>query len=110
MSFTPHSAPHQIVGVAALGPAHLAWPSELRGAIENAAKREGVPYIKVSARNTSKTCSDCGVVNAELKGEIEWACPSCGVVHDRDHNAALNIARAAEEKSASLAKKQVAAE
>jgi putative transposase len=43
---------------------------------------------------SSKTCSDCGYVYKELKiSQREWACPGCGVIHDRDHNAALNIHR-----------------
>ena len=35
------------------------------------------------------------VVRAEgfirVKSEKEWTCPMCGVVHDRDENAALNL-------------------
>ena len=27
----------------------------------------------------------------ELKSEKEWSCPECGVVHDRDENAANNL-------------------
>lgn len=43
---------------------------------------------------SSKTCSDCGYVYKELQlSQREWACPGCGVIHDRDHNAALNIHR-----------------
>ena len=43
---------------------------------------------------SSKTCSDCGHVYKELKlSEREWACPGCGVIHDRDRNAAINIHR-----------------
>jgi putative transposase len=43
---------------------------------------------------SSKTCFDCGHVYKELKlSEREWACQCCGVIHDRDHNAALNIHR-----------------
>ena len=42
---------------------------------------------------SSKTCSACGRVNAELTlGDREWSC-SCGVDHDRDLNAARNIDR-----------------
>ncbi|MCK2243887.1 MULTISPECIES: transposase [unclassified Crossiella] len=41
---------------------------------------------------SSKTCSGCGQVAAELPLEIrEWTCPACGARHDRDHNAAINI-------------------
>ena len=41
---------------------------------------------------SSKTCSSCGHKLAELPLSVrEWPCPSCGVVHDRDHNAALNL-------------------
>ena len=43
---------------------------------------------------SSKTCFDCGYIYKELKlSEREWACPGCGVIHDRDRNAALNIHR-----------------
>ncbi len=43
---------------------------------------------------SSKTCSDCGHVYKELNlKERVWACPGCGVIHDRDRNAALNIHR-----------------
>ena len=42
---------------------------------------------------SSKTCSDCGYVHNELTlTEREWKCPKCGKQHDRDLNAALNIA------------------
>lgn len=43
---------------------------------------------------SSKTCSSCRVRNGELgRGQDAWACPSCGVKHDRDINAAVNLAR-----------------
>ena len=40
---------------------------------------------------TSKTCSECWFLNKSLKSEKEWTCTSCGVVHDRDVNAANNL-------------------
>lgn len=43
---------------------------------------------------SSKTCSDCGYVLESLPLSVrEWACPSCGVVHDRDLNATINLER-----------------
>ena len=40
---------------------------------------------------SSKTCSTCGVVNDRLRlSDRHWRCV-CGVAHDRDGNAALNI-------------------
>ena len=41
---------------------------------------------------SSKLCSDCGYKNDLLQlSDREWACPECGVIHDRDINAAKNI-------------------
>lgn len=45
---------------------------------------------------SSKTCSACGHLLATLTlGTRRWSCPSCGTRHDRDINAAKNIAVAA---------------
>ena len=44
---------------------------------------------------SSKTCSTCGVVNAELGREPWWSCPNCGVIHDRNENAARNLRKLA---------------
>ena len=41
---------------------------------------------------SSKLCSDCGYKKTDLKlSDREWVCPVCGVIHDRDTNAAINI-------------------
>ena len=41
---------------------------------------------------SSKTCSGCGHVLAELSlSTRHWTCPCCGARHDRDVNAAKNI-------------------
>ena len=44
---------------------------------------------------SSRTCSACGVVNTELGREPRWSCPNCGVVHDRNENAARNLQKLA---------------
>lgn len=42
---------------------------------------------------TSKTCSGCGTIAASLDlGQRTFHCSVCGLVLDRDHNAAINIA------------------
>ena len=41
---------------------------------------------------SSKRCSECGFIVSKMPLSIrEWTCPECGVVHDRDINAARNI-------------------
>jgi len=77
-------------------------PSELLNAIKNAGEREGVPVYEVPPRDTSKRCHHCGHVHRALRAEQMWTCPNCATQHDRDHNAAINIARLALEKNAAL--------
>jgi putative transposase len=61
--------------------------------LEEKAERYGRTLVKVSRwLSSSKTCSTCGHVMDTMPLKIRvWACPSCGTVHDRDFNAALNI-------------------
>ena len=43
---------------------------------------------------SSKLCSACGLKNQTLTlSERSWTCASCGTFHDRDQNAAMNLAR-----------------
>jgi len=57
------------------------------------AEEAGRMVIKVPRfEPTSKTCSECGAINHELKlSDRQWVCQSCGALHDRDYNAAKNI-------------------
>ncbi|MGW5188334.1 RNA-guided endonuclease InsQ/TnpB family protein [Kribbella sp. NPDC004138] len=49
---------------------------------------------------SSKTCSNCGVVKAKLLlSERVFRCNSCGLVMDRDENAARNLAALADAAS-----------
>ncbi|MFZ0693773.1 MAG: RNA-guided endonuclease TnpB family protein, partial [Alphaproteobacteria bacterium] len=41
---------------------------------------------------STKTCSACGSINGGLSlADRDWTCSDCGVFHDRDLNAAVNI-------------------
>lgn len=41
---------------------------------------------------SSKLCHECGAKYAGLRlSERKWVCGQCGIAHDRDVNAALNI-------------------
>ncbi|MEV0273721.1 IS607 family element RNA-guided endonuclease TnpB [Hamadaea sp. NPDC050747] len=47
---------------------------------------------------SSKTCSGCGAAKAKLAlSERKYHCQACGLIADRDHNAALNLAALAAE-------------
>ena len=57
-------------------------------------RREGVRLVEVGRFwPSSKTCSVCGHVNAALKMEVRSRCPACGVAHQLDDNAAVNLRR-----------------
>ena len=55
----------------------------------------GRDFVKVDRWfPSSKTCGECGCVFDGLTLSMrEWTCPECGAHHDRDLNAARNIAR-----------------
>ena len=73
--------------------------STLRTQLSYKAIRHGGRMIEVDERFTSQVCSACGALPerrpkgiADL-GIRQWECGDCGATHDRDVNAALNIAR-----------------
>ncbi|HEU5200116.1 MAG TPA: transposase [Ktedonobacterales bacterium] len=51
----------------------------------------GIPVVSVSPRFTTQDCSGCGYRVKKTLSMRTHVCPSCGLVLDRDHNAALNI-------------------
>ncbi len=61
--------------------------------LEYKAADAGTRLIRVPPGGTSQTCSDCGVVVAKVLSERMHRCPQCGLVLDRDTNAARNILR-----------------
>ncbi|MFD3932306.1 RNA-guided endonuclease InsQ/TnpB family protein [Streptomyces sp. NPDC058614] len=65
--------------------------------LEYKATRYGRSLVKVGRfEPTSQTCSACGIQDGPKPLNVrEWTCAACGAVHDRDHNAAINIHTAA---------------
>ena len=56
-------------------------------------EEQGKYYVVIDKWYPStKTCHDCGGYNPDVVlGQMEWVCPHCGAVIQRDDNAALNI-------------------
>ena len=69
------------------------WPhAEIQHRIEKTAKRYGLKVVKVSARNTSRTCSRCGgKVSNNSKSRV-CTCSVCGFSLNRDVSASREIA------------------
>ena len=63
--------------------------------LEYKAARAGLRFVKVAAAYTSQDCSGCGQVVPKGLSQRVHACPHCGLVLDRDKNAAINILRRA---------------
>ena len=61
--------------------------------LEQKCEEKNIAFRNVPPHNTSKTCGVCGYHNRDLKSEKNWSCLACGATHDRDENAAMNIAR-----------------
>ena len=70
---------------------------QFRSFLKYKAIKLGAMYADVNESFSSVTCSDChkrtGPSGLSALGVREWYCTNCGVLHNRDTNAALNILR-----------------
>jgi putative transposase len=55
------------------------------------AERAGCRAVEVNPKNTSTTCSNCGAKHPMPLSTRTYECESCGLVMDRDLNAAKMI-------------------
>ncbi|HMD82579.1 MAG TPA: transposase [Anaerolineales bacterium] len=71
--------------------------STVRACLKYKAIRLGAQYREQNESFSTVTCSDClsrsGPSGLSRLGVREWTCSNCGVIHDRDINAAHNILR-----------------
>lgn len=74
----------------------VSW-SMLRNLVRYKCDHAGVAFAEVNEAFTTQDCSVCharsGPKGAEGLEIRQWVCGSCGTVHDRDLNGAVNIAR-----------------
>src|SRR6202165_3399353 len=70
----------------------VGW-SEFIRQLEYKAQWYGRTLVKIDQfYPSSKRCFDCGHILDSLPLDVRsWTCPECGVVHDRDINAAKNV-------------------
>jgi putative transposase len=68
----------------------VAW-SQFIGMTVRKAEEAGRSVILVNPRNTSRMCSSCGELVVKTLSDRTHSCPTCGLVMDRDVNAAINI-------------------
>jgi putative transposase len=70
---------------------HDAGFGEFRHMLEYKAESAGIPVIAVNPSNTTQMCSECGrMVPKDLSVRVH-KCPGCGLILNRDVNAARNI-------------------
>ncbi|MAP34470.1 MAG: transposase, partial [Halomonas sp.] len=69
--------------------------SQLKTMLEYKCAHAGIVFKVVRETNTPRACSSCGSLSGpqgvnglRVRG---WECVECGVLHDRDVNAARNI-------------------
>jgi len=68
--------------------------SQLRSFIAYKAAMAGIPLILVEARNTSRTCPQCGHCAKEnRRSQSEFLCVKCGFAAHADFVGATNVCR-----------------
>ncbi len=70
------------------------WGS-FRLKLQSKAASAGKQFTKVKPHHTSQKCSGCNEVVPKQLSDRLHDCPHCGLVLNRDHNAAINIKKAA---------------
>ena len=70
------------------------WGS-FRLKLQSKAANAGKQFTEVKPHYTSQKCSSCNEVVPKKLSVRTHDCPYCGLVIDRDHNAAINIKKAA---------------
>lgn len=68
---------------------------QIRSMLRYKSRAGGSVYVEPDSRNSTITCSTCGALSgprglAGLKVRT-WQCVECGTLHDRDHNASMNV-------------------
>ena len=64
--------------------------------LENKSEETLKQVIKVDPKNTTKQCSSCGNIQEIKLSTRVYNCEKCGMILDRDLNAAINILARAE--------------
>lgn len=70
--------------------ANVSW-NRLSLYLEYKSELYGKVFVKVDPKNTTEKCSSCGKIAKKDLSERRHVCPYCGLVLDRDYNAAINI-------------------
>ncbi|MDJ1174047.1 RNA-guided endonuclease InsQ/TnpB family protein [Roseofilum capinflatum] len=68
----------------------VAW-GQFINILETVAVKCGVRVVKVNPHGTSQNCSNCGAKVPKTLSIRTHECPKCGLIMDRDENAAVNI-------------------
>lgn len=76
---------------------HDAGWSQFVAMLQYKAQRYGRAFVKIGRfEPTSQVCSTYGHRDGPKPLHVrEWTCPACGTLHDRDHDAAINVEQAA---------------